>query len=151
VKYDAVDEMVQKIWDESSNLVLHVGVHGMTNKIHIEKCATNGFCKEDYAQKTLCDPLVCLENSGQCERLETKFDVDHMVKFLNENHKSGMFYASCDVGSYLCGYVYLKSLDKNPSKTLFVHVPPIDKPFSSEETSHAILKIIECCLINANV
>lgn len=88
---------------------------------------------------------MCLENSGKCDIIETQIKVDKITKDLNENYKD-MFVASCDVGSYLCGYIYLKSLDKNSEKCLFVHVPPINKPYSSEETSRAIIKIIEQCL-----
>lgn len=125
--------------------MIHVGVHGCACKIHLEKCAKNGFVSKDYCSKQLCDPVVCLENSGKCQRLETKIDVDKITKSLNETH-SNMFTASCDVGQYLCGYVYLKSLDKDPSRALFVHVPCIDKPYSSQETATGIHKVIEQCL-----
>jgi pyroglutamyl-peptidase len=145
VKYDVVDQQVNDIWNQNPELVIHVGVHGQTSNIQIEKCAANGFCKEDYSRKCLSDTMVCLEKSGKCELLETEINVDRITKHLNENYKP-MFSASCDVGQYLCGYIYLKSLDKNSKKCIFIHVPPIDKPFSSEETSRAILKIIEECL-----
>lgn len=146
VKYDDVDKKVEEIWSRNPELVIHVGVHGDAEKIHLEKCARNGFKREDYCCKTLCQPMVCLENSGSCNRLETKIDVDKIAEHLNENY-SDMFISSCDVGQYLCGYIYLKSLDKNPSKALFIHVPCIDKPYSSEETAEAIVKVIEQCLI----
>jgi pyroglutamyl-peptidase len=62
-----------------------------------------------------------------------------------------MFAASSDVGQYLCGYVYIKSLDKNPERALFIHVPCIDQPFSSQETATGIFKVIEQCLITPRI
>ncbi len=153
VKYDAVDQEVKEIWDDKRQLpelVVHVGVHGEAKCIHLEKCATNGFCKQDFSLKTLCDPVVSLENSGKCAILETKLNIDKIVKELNENYQP-MFKASCDVGSYLCGYIYLKSLDRCRERVIFIHVPPIDKPYSSEETSRALMKIIEKCLSELKV
>lgn len=48
--------------------------------------------------------------------------------------------------SYLCGYIYYKSLDHNADRTIFVHVPPIDKPFTTEATTQALLHTIEKCV-----
>lgn len=138
--------MVEKIWFKDPHLVVHVGVNAHSKKIHIEKCASNGFCLKDYELKTLLEPRVHLENSGKCELLETTLNVDSIVNFLNSNYKS-IYNASCDAGSYLCGYIYLKSLDKNPSRVVFIHVPPIDETFSIKETSNGVLKIIEQCLL----
>lgn len=146
VKYACVDKEVENIWGQEPHLVIHVGVHGTAKNIHIEKCASNGFCLKDYDLKSLCEPRICLENSGTCELLETTMDVDAIVNFLNSSHKP-IFSASCNVGSYLCGYIYLKSLDKDPSRVVFIHVPPIDEKFSVEETSTGVLKIIEQCLL----
>jgi pyroglutamyl-peptidase len=146
VKYHEVDQKVEEIWKKNPHLVIHVGVHGHASKIKLEKCATNGFFSCDYSSKTLCEPIVCLENSGKCQVLETRIDADRIAKVLNDNHRD-MFETSCDVGQYLCGYIYMRSLDKDPTRTLFVHVPCIDKPFSSKETSDAIFKILEQCLV----
>lgn len=107
----------------------------------------NGFCLQDFKGKRLPDPIVCLQNSGKCQALETEINVDKIAKTLNEEHKP-MFEASCDVGKYLCGYIYLKSLDIDPRRSLFVHVPCMNKPFSSQETADAILKIVEHCVID---
>lgn len=145
VKYDFVDETVDEIWSQNPDLVVHVGVHGMANRIHLEKCAINGFDKPDYALKMLSDPTVCLKNSGSCKILETKLNVDKITAHLNK-HYNPMFIASCDVGSYLCGYIYLKTLDRGSDKALFVHVPRINTPYTTEEMSHALLKVIEECL-----
>lgn len=115
--------------------------------IRLEKCAYNQFCLPDFKSKILTDPVVCLDNSGKCRRLETRLNIDKITNILNATHFP-MFESSCDVGLYLCGYIYLKSLDVDPNRTIFVHVPCIDKPFSSAETSVALLKIIEQCVLD---
>lgn len=145
VQYDDVNEKVEEIWSMDPKLVIHVGVHGQAEKIKLEKCAFNDFPSSDFASKKLLQPVVCLAKNGKCQVLETKINVDKITRHLNENFKS-MYESSCDVGKYLCGYIYLKSLDQDPLRTLFIHVPCINKPYSSEETSEAILKVIEQCL-----
>lgn len=125
------------------------GVHGAATKIKLEKCAMNLFCLQDFKGKMLPEPVVCLEKSGKCRGLETKLNVDKITKTLNESH-APMFESSCDVGRYLCGYIYLKSLDIDPRRSLFIHVPCINKPFSVKETADAILKVVEHCVKDLN-
>lgn len=105
----------------------------------------NQFCLKDFKGNLLPEPVVCLEKSGKCRGLETKLNVDKITEILNESH-SPMFESSCDVGKYLCGYIYLKSLDIDPQRSLFVHVPCIDQPFTVNETANAILKVVELCV-----
>lgn len=107
----------------------------------------NGFGLQDFKGKVLPDPVVCLAKSGRCPGLETKLNVDKITKTLNETFNP-MFESSCDVGRYLCGYIYLKSLDIDPQRSLFVHVPRIDKPYSTKDTADGILKIIEHCVMD---
>ena len=103
---------------------------------------------KDFTGKCLNDPMISLQNAGKCRGLETNLNVDKITKTLNEKHRNEMFEASCDVGRYLCGYIYLKSLDIDPNRSLFVHVPCINKPFTTQETAEAILKIIEHCVLD---
>lgn len=110
----------------------------------------NGFGLQDFKGKALPDPVVCLNNSGKCRGLETKLNVDKITKTLNESYKP-IFESSCDVGKYLCGYIYLKSLDINRQRSLFVHVPCINKPFTVQEMADGIFKIIELCVMDLEV
>lgn len=105
----------------------------------------NQFCLKDFKGNLPNEPVVCLEKSGKCRGLETKLNVDKITRTLNESH-APMFESSCDVGRYLCGYIYLKSLDIDAQRSLFIHVPCIDKPFTVKETAEAILKVVELCV-----
>jgi pyroglutamyl-peptidase len=62
-------------------------------------------------------------------------------------------YSSMDAGHYVCDFAYYCSLaeakraasksDKGTqTKVLFMHCPPVDQPFSTEEVIDAVKKII---------
>ena len=50
---------------------------------------------------------------------------------------------------YLCDFIYYTSLSINSTCTAFVHVPPLNKPYSAVELArglrHAILAMLEQC------
>lgn len=48
--------------------------------------------------------------------------------------------------SYLCGYIYLKSLDLDSSRCLFIHVPPIDEEHTVDATREGVLTVIKECI-----
>lgn len=175
VQYDAVDEKVDEIWKRNPKvrintfgintgshsyalipfylllqLVIHCGVNGNANCIHLEQLAYNNqFCRPDFSGKILNSPSVCLDNAGSCcDTISTEIDVQSIVGklFPDTETCNPLCICSRDVGNYLCGYIYLKSLDRDKKRCLFVHVPPIDQPFSSQTTSEAIRQIIEECL-----
>lgn len=124
-----------------------LGVHGAASKILLEKCSMNGFPLEDVQGKCLQDPVVCLKQSGKCRGIQTELNVDRITRTLNTTHAE-MFDASCDVGRYLCAYIYLKSLDIDNKRSLFVHVPCINRPYSTDEISSAIYKIVGECVLD---
>ena len=47
---------------------------------------------------------------------------------------------SCDAGHYLCDFVFYKSLHSSQGKSLFIHVPTLNKPFSKEELAAIIVQ-----------
>lgn len=147
--------------------MIHCGVSSFARNITLEACAYNyGFCRPDVDGKCLVGNFAKPINNGIGKKmLLTKLDVDRMAKELNgvetnddcecrppssDTKSSEKFITSSDVGSYLCGYSYLKSLDFNLDRSLFIHVPEINKPLSSEETSNGILSVIKKCLDQLN-
>ncbi|XP_053696171.1 pyroglutamyl-peptidase 1-like [Sabethes cyaneus] len=148
VTYDAVDAVVPRIWNENPTLVIHVGVHGRIETINLEKCAySSGYCRPDFANKCLPCDKVSLKNSDsdKCAVLETNLDVESIAGELSLGGDARCC-CSTEVGSYLCGYIYLKSLDVNRDRTLFVHVPDIGRPYSSEQTKQVLYRVLDRCM-----
>lgn len=50
------------------------------------------------------------------------------------------------LSSYLCGYIYLKSLDIDADRSVFIHVPRICEKFTAQTISDGILFVIKKCL-----
>uniref|UniRef100_A0A1Q3FH34 Putative pyroglutamyl-peptidase 1 n=1 Tax=Culex tarsalis TaxID=7177 RepID=A0A1Q3FH34_CULTA len=149
VTYESVDTVVPQIWAESPALVVHCGVHGNISTINLEKCSYSvGYCRPDFANKCLpCDRITLKsapedEEGGKCVRLETNLKVEAFARELS----TVRCVPSTEVGNYLCGYIYLKSLDFSRDRTLFIHVPSVGKPYSSEQTKDAIQQVLERCL-----
>lgn len=143
-------------------MVIHCGVHGQVTCVNVEKLAyNNNFVKPDYAGKYLDNGTACLKNcSSKKSAIFCKLDLKKIIDVISDNCDCTPDYTSesepiktdkvakisKQVGNYLCGYIYLKSLDRDCCRTLFVHVPPLDKPFSAEKLSEVVLKITQECL-----
>ncbi|XP_053692612.1 pyroglutamyl-peptidase 1-like [Sabethes cyaneus] len=139
VEFDAVDEVVPQIWKGEPTLVIHAGVHGGIETINLEKCAyTSGYCRPGLARKN------DLNKNGKRLSLQTKLDVDFIAKELTIGDVRCC--CSTEVGTYLCGYIYLKSLEVDQERTLFVHVPDVDRPYSSEQTKDILFQILHQCM-----
>ncbi|XP_058818797.1 pyroglutamyl-peptidase 1 [Topomyia yanbarensis] len=144
VTYEAVDAAVPKIWNQNPALVIHIGVHGRIETINLEKCAySSGYCRPDFTNKCLPCDKITLKNDVKCSVLKTNLDVEAIASELSTLAKCC---CSTEVGSYLCGYIYLKSLDVDPDRTLFIHVPDVNRPYSSEQTKDVILQVLVRCM-----
>lgn len=45
---------------------------------------------------------------------------------------------SNDPGRYLCDFIYYTSLNVNEMRTAFIHVPPLDRPYSARQMADGI-------------
>ncbi|XP_059618011.1 pyroglutamyl-peptidase 1 [Phlebotomus argentipes] len=146
VVYSDVDKIVPRIWDKNPLLVIHCGVHSSASKVHLEKCAyKSSYPNPDWQGECLPSSSANLCRHGQdCDKLETSFNVHKIADELNEKHKD-IFSGSTDVGHYLCGYIYVKSLDFCPSRTLFIHVPKVEI-IDPATVQRGIVDVIQKCL-----
>ncbi|XP_055683845.1 pyroglutamyl-peptidase 1 [Lutzomyia longipalpis] len=146
VVYSDVDRIVPEIWEKDPQLVIHCGVHSAAEKVCLEQCAyKSSYCRPDWEGKCRPTATADLCRHGQdCDKLQTTFDVHKFAEDLNKVH-NGIFCGSVDVGQYLCGYIYIKSLDYSLSKTLFIHVPPVEV-ISPSVVHKGILGVIHKCL-----
>lgn len=89
----------------------------------------------------------CLKNNGCCQRLSTKINVEKITNQLNcECIEIADYSSKPQIGTYLCSYIYLTSLDVCDDRTLFIHVPSINEKFQPQKTSSCILNVIEKCV-----
>ncbi|ALC44669.1 CG32147 [Drosophila busckii] len=154
VEYAAVDE----------TLVVHVGVSGIAKCVYVEKLAYNHqFRRPDNTGQYLSGSTCCLAVNAKANVLRCGLNVDKIVEAVNatcdecvapsrDNNDKALTAtkASKNVGGFLCGYIYLKSLDMDKKRSLFVHVPPIDKPFNTAQTSSIVYNIIAECMRQLN-
>lgn len=142
--FDHRDQTEDDQDEEDCDLVfaVHVGVSGIADKITLERRANNsGYRRDDVDRKCPKDGK-CVSDADR-ETLETTLNVDELVKSVNEADIKAECVASLDPGRYLCEFVYYKALHANRGEALFIHVPDIDKPYSSEETAQAINVVLE--------
>lgn len=144
VNYSEVAARVPILWrDHAPDLVIHCGVSALIawrKIIQIERHAHSS----GYQRPDICSAVP---SDGGCESecLKTLIDLDHLIT-AEEAEESEQCAISCqisdDAGRYLCEYIYYTSLKINPRCTLFIHVPPLYKPYTPTEIARAIKRVI---------
>ncbi|CDI98330.1 Peptidase C15 pyroglutamyl peptidase I [Echinococcus multilocularis] len=143
VSYQAADKAVSHIWDElNPNLVIHVGVDPSASKISLEN-------QSGFGPYTMTDD-GCLPCQPLChEQICTKLSLDEPCVLLqSRGFKCGI---STDPGCFLCGYIYWRSLEKDPNRTLFVHVPTISDVFTADYLGDFLLLLIIILCKNCDI
>jgi len=95
-------------------------------------------CSNGYKRLDVCKKCPD-ETNVDCKMLETGIDVEELCASLNKDEKRAC--PSDNAGRYLCEYIFYKSLSIDPTKTLFVHVPDLDK-WSSTKTAYGLYNIL---------
>lgn len=137
VEYYTVRTLIPTLWKEyQPKLVIHIGVSGIAKELTLEQQAHNGgYDKGDIRglfPDSQCCHLGAVECIASCLCMET-------VCTSVTNSKCGVnAVVSLDPGRYLCDYIYYTSLHINASCTAFIHVPPLNKPYTARQLAVAI-------------
>ncbi|KAI4466962.1 protease family c15 pyroglutamyl-peptidase i-related [Holotrichia oblita] len=150
VIYNVVDSVVPQLWEKyNPSLVIHVGVSAEARKITIESQAhRTGYVRVDCTGKEHQTKEVCTVTEG-LDCIKPGLDVGEICNFINRNTQIKAC-VSQNAGRYLCEYIFYKSLSIDFQKTLFIHVPPLDNPYTAEELATALRAIVRCALQQLN-
>eukprot|EP00058_Branchiostoma_floridae_P016152 XP_002601640.1 hypothetical protein BRAFLDRAFT_124319 [Branchiostoma floridae] len=142
VEYKAVKQTVPTIWKKyKPKLMVHVGVSGLARNITLEQVAHNsGYERLDVQCK--CPDSKCCVDDGD-DTLVSLLDMEDICTRVNQTETEGTpVVASYDAGRYLCDFSYYTSLHCGSRNAAFIHVPPLDKPFSAQVLGSALREII---------
>lgn len=145
VVYDTVKEKVPQLWAQvKPDLVIHVGVSKEAKAITLEQQAHNdGYKRLDILEKCPSN-MCCVDGANDCIRSD--IDMEKVCSDVNESAITAKAVVSHDPGRYLCDFSYFVSLHIDKSKSAFVHVPPLNKPYSGQELAEGLEQVI-CSII----
>ena len=133
VVYAAVDDIVPALWKQRRpKLVIHVGVSGEAKQPTLEQQAHNdGYMRTDIRGE-LPDFYRCHESADTY--IQSSLSMQD-VSMAVVNSKCGVdAVRSLDLGRFLCDYIYCSSLLIDDSCTAFIHVPPLNKPYTVKQS-----------------
>ncbi|XP_075216897.1 pyroglutamyl-peptidase 1 isoform X2 [Lycorma delicatula] len=141
VVYNAIEKRIPELWKQYNPLlVIHVGVSNLARNLTLERCARqSGYKKCDIkGQKPLF--TTCF---GSEKIIYSSLDILDLSGKINTLRDCVQTSVSTDAGRYLCEYTYYTSLSQDHSRCLFVHVPDLQKPYTSEQTALGLCRIIK--------
>ncbi|KAK5859781.1 hypothetical protein PBY51_021309 [Eleginops maclovinus] len=142
VEYQAVKDLLPSLWKEHQpQLVVHVGVSGLATTVTLEQCGHNkGYKRLDNC--SFCPASQCCMNSGP-DCIHSVLDMETVCKTVNDSDLGVTLSVSKDAGRYLCDYTYYTSLYLGHGHSAFIHVPPLGKPYSSQELGRALQAAVQ--------
>ncbi|CAD5206080.1 unnamed protein product [Bursaphelenchus okinawaensis] len=145
VNYEVADACSEQICGiDTSDFVIHIGVHPVRNRICLEKQAKAfGYCSHDVnGQVPLHNrPKVC--NGQITEVLQSNLDTDEVIKNLKGVPDLLEVKTSHDPGRYLCSYIFYSSLENNKGNALFIHIPTFSEVATVDVVSNIVAQVIE--------
>jgi len=142
VEYAWVEKQPEARWKDAA-FTVHVGVSGRDSVVTLECCAHNtGYCKPDIALS--CPKGECCVE-GAKDEATTCLNMDELLEQVSKaGSESGIdFQLSKDAGRYLCDFVYYRALHCSAGRALFIHVPPLGKPYTANQLAEAIAIVLK--------
>lgn len=141
VAYEYVAEKVPFLWKaHNPMLVVHVGVSSFATGLTLEQQAhKSGYCGKDVEGKL---PPRNEVSSGKAEVIQPVFDVEEVCKAVDKAKIQVPVCCSSNAGRYLCEFTYFMSLNIDNLRTIFIHVPELNKPYSAMEMAEGIKTVL---------
>ncbi|XP_023715605.1 pyroglutamyl-peptidase 1 isoform X2 [Cryptotermes secundus] len=141
VTYEYVAEKVPFLWKAyNPMLVVHVGVSTLATGLTLELQAhKSGYCRKDVQGKL---PPSHEVSSGKAEVIQPMFDVEDVCKAVDKAKIRVPVCCSSDAGRYLCEFTYFMSLNIDNLRTIFIHVPVLNKPYSAADLAEGIKTVL---------
>lgn len=137
VEYRCIDERVPELWKtHKPKLMVHCGLSAIAKELTLEQLAhRDGYDTKDvtgnHADNQSCCP--CGDDV-----VKTSLCLGRVCNAVNESESGIATVISSDPGRFLCDYTYYKSLSIDPARTIFMHVPPLDNPYTAQELASAM-------------
>ncbi|KAL1513782.1 hypothetical protein ABEB36_003146 [Hypothenemus hampei] len=147
VAYKHVQENIPILWEKyKPKLVIHVGVSSIAEDIVLETCANRvGYQRKDIDDCCPDGGEACCGKSNPLDCITTMLCTKTISEYVFQRTNLNVSISN-DPGRYLCEFIYYNSLSQDRKRTLFVHVPPLNQPFSKSELVQALQEIIKCAL-----
>ena len=146
VCYEYVTQSLPNLWEKTQpDFCIHVGLSSASSSICLERIArNNGYFIRDNRSKLPPDN-VC-QKDGK-DTLQCLLNVSKICQNVRSKTGNISIEESHNAGQYLCDFTYYSSLYLNRAPVLFVHIPPLDKPYTKSQLAETLKHIIEEALL----
>ncbi|XP_071079518.1 pyroglutamyl-peptidase 1-like [Haliotis cracherodii] len=143
VEYDTVTNTIPTMWQTHKPvLVVHVGVSGIATELTLEQQAHNdGYDKQDN-NGTCPTTRCCVDGADNC--IVSEIDMQYVCQEVNNAGIKVKAVVSHDAGRYLCDFSFFTSLHIDRCRAAFVHVPPLNTPYTAPELAEGL----RCALLS---
>ncbi|XP_023219839.1 pyroglutamyl-peptidase 1-like [Centruroides sculpturatus] len=149
VEYETVTKIIPELWKKyKPAMVVHCGVSSSAKTLVLEQLAHNNGYESPDVTGNLPPSSCCVKCGSKC--LQTKIDMYQVSHDVNSSGLQIPAVVSNDAGRYLCEFIYYTSLNVSPA-TAFIHVPPVDQPFSVEQLAQGIKVAISSMIKQLNL